>query len=304
MYTLSKKHTLVNYNSGNTGRKYIVIHYTGNTTDTAKANANYFYNVNRDASAHYFIDEKNVVEVVSPEDTAWAVGVNYGANNLFGKCTNGNSISLEMCSTHGKIASATFNNTVELTKKLMKKYNIPASRVVRHYDVCSKQCPGWSGWLGSDNSIWKKFKQAISTNSISTYLIKSNAGGYAKNEADPRGNSSKKQITIPKGARVSVIKDDGCGWSKVIYQKKSYWISNSHLQKDNKSTYPTITIKAGKTVRRLSKDGKTFETKTVLKKDIKCKMISLITSGAYKGYYYLRLISKDEHDGRYYYCKK
>ena len=170
-YTLIKDHTRVNYSSGNSGRKYIVIHYTGNTTDTAKANANYFRSVNRGASAHYFVDATTVYQVVDPSNTAWAVGRNFGSNNLFGKCTNYNSISIEMCSTSGKISDATFNNTVELTKKLMKTYNISSSNVVRHYDVCSKRCPGWTGWIPSNETIWKKFKSRLTgtaTTSTST----------------------------------------------------------------------------------------------------------------------------------------
>ena len=74
-----------------------------------------------------------------------------------------------MCSTSGKISDATFNNTVELTKSLMKKYSIPASNVVRHYDVCSKRCPGWVGWVPNNETIWKKFKSALTgTASAST----------------------------------------------------------------------------------------------------------------------------------------
>lgn len=68
------------------------------------------------------------MQVVKDEDTSWAVGRNYGSNNLFGKCTNSNSISIEMCSTDGKIATATYKNTVELTKTLMK--NMELMRVV------------------------------------------------------------------------------------------------------------------------------------------------------------------------------
>ena len=41
--------------------KFIVIHYTGNTKDTAKANATYFHNGSRSASAHYFVDENNKI---------------------------------------------------------------------------------------------------------------------------------------------------------------------------------------------------------------------------------------------------
>ena len=37
--------------------------------------------------------------------------------------------------------------------------------MVRHYDVCSKRCPGWSGWLPPDESIWKKFKAEVSEKS-------------------------------------------------------------------------------------------------------------------------------------------
>lgn len=161
MVPITKKHTLVNFTKGNTGRKYIVIHYTGNDTDRAESNANYFYRFNRGASAHYFVDATSIFEVVDPANTAWAVGRNFGKNNLFGTCTNGNSISIEMCSTNGAISTKTFNNTVELTKYLMQKYNIPASHVVRHYDVCSKACPGWAGWLPPNQSIWNKFKKQI-----------------------------------------------------------------------------------------------------------------------------------------------
>lgn len=183
MLPITKKHSLVNYTKGNTGRKYIVIHYTGNDTDTAAANANYFYRHNRGASAHYFVDANSIYEVVDPANTAWAVGRNYGKNNLFGTCTNGNSISIEMCSTNGAISTKTFNNTVELTKYLMQKYNIPASHVVRHYDVCSKACPGWAGWLPPNLSIWNKFKAKLGAKPVTpsapavTFTYSVRAGG-------------------------------------------------------------------------------------------------------------------------------
>lgn len=169
-YALVLNLTTVNYKKGNSGRKYIVIHYTGNTTDTAMNNANYFKSVNRGASAHYFVDKTQIVQVVKEEDTAWAVGRNYGSNNLFGQCTNSNSISIEMCSTNGKIADETYKNTVELTKDLMNRYGISVDKVVRHWDVCSKVCPGWDGWgaNGKDASIWNQFKKDISSETVST----------------------------------------------------------------------------------------------------------------------------------------
>lgn len=160
-YTLHIDHTHVNYRAGNSGRKYIVIHYTGNPSDAAAGNANYFRTTYRGASANYFVDPTDVYEVVAPDNTSWAVGVNYGHNNLFGICTNENSINIEMCSTNSAILQATVNNTIELTKKLMARYGIPVSNVVRHWDVCSKRCPGWAGWLPGDESKWNAFKAAL-----------------------------------------------------------------------------------------------------------------------------------------------
>lgn len=163
-YTLYKDITTVNRTiMTNKTNKYIVIHYTGNKTDTAKNNATYFKSVNRNASAHYFVDKTSVYQVVDDKDAAWSIGKNYGSNNLFNIVKNNNSINIEMCSDNGTIANETFNNTVALTKTLMKKYNIPVSNVYRHFDICSKNCPGYNGWIGSNVSLWNKFKDEIAS---------------------------------------------------------------------------------------------------------------------------------------------
>lgn len=140
----------------------IVLHYTGNYTDKAINNAKYFLLVYRGASAHYFVDETSIWQSVLDKDEAWAVDRNYGTNNLFGVVNNNNSISIEMCSTDGKIADSTFYNALWLTKELMKMYDIPATNVHTHYEVCSKHCPAWNGWgaVGGDE-IWQKFKSCL-----------------------------------------------------------------------------------------------------------------------------------------------
>ena len=220
-YKLYKKLTKVNYtHMSNKKNEYIVIHYTGNATDTALANARYFETVNRGASANYFVDQTTVYQCVLDSDKAWHVGVNYGNHTLFGKCTNSNSIGIEMCSNKKKIAQDTYKNTVALTKKLMKKYNIPASRVVRHYDVCNKVCPGWSGWTIKNDKIWKQFKkdiQATASVSSSTVTKKpssiSNEYTYTKFLSDLRtilglkSNASKKTI-LSKTITVSENKNN------------------------------------------------------------------------------------------------
>lgn len=182
MIKITRDITKINYTKGNGGRKYIVIHYTGNKTDTAKANANYFRSEKRPASAHYFVDETSIYQVVEESDTAWGVGVNYGKNNMFAKVKNRNSLQIEMCSTGGKIADKTLDNVVDLVKMLMSKYKIPVENVVRHYDVCSKRCPGWTGWIPSNETIWKAFKARLA----------------GKTESKPATPASKPAASTPK----------------------------------------------------------------------------------------------------------
>lgn len=144
--------------------KYIVIHYTGNNGDTAANNCKYFQGAGRNASAHYFVDGGNYVyKSVPVKSIAWSVGGFYsqsgGAGSYYKKCTNANSLSVEMCNCVKSVPDKVFDQTVELTRFLMDKYNVPPSRVVRHWDVNGKECP--ARWIGRNNDGWNKFKRAI-----------------------------------------------------------------------------------------------------------------------------------------------
>lgn len=153
--------------------KFIVLHYTANKTDLASSNANYFQSVNRKASAHYFVDKTSVYQSVEDNVIAWSVGGKKyadcnktGGGKYYNICTNANSISIELCSDNGAIAKETIDNAIELTKSLMAKYNIPQSKVIRHFDVNGKRCIGWNGWLPTTNeSKWNDFKSSLTTTS-------------------------------------------------------------------------------------------------------------------------------------------
>lgn len=153
-----------NYKTGRNGNiKYIVIHYTANNGDTAKNNADYFANnKNTNSSAHYFVDENTVWQSVKDTDTAWHCGANSYKHPY---CRNGNSIGIELCSRKDSNGNYYFeNNTVknaaDLTKNLMVKYNIPATNVIRHYDVTGKVCPAP---MVNDVTLWDKFKTMITS---------------------------------------------------------------------------------------------------------------------------------------------
>ena len=263
-YTFIKDLTTVNYTKGNNGRKYIVIHYTGNKTDTAKANANYFRSTNRGSSAHYFVDKTSIYQVVADANTSWAVGKNYGSGNLFGTITNKNSLNIEMCSDNGKIAEETLENTIALTKDLMKKYSIPASNVYRHYDVCSKTCPGWTDWLGTAPTLWNRFKAhldadfpsspAAPANNFVTevnYTVTVTASGL--NVRRGPGTSYSIITVLKKDTSITITKEDdgwGCignGWISLKYTTK-----NPSPDSSASISAPTYTI------------GKTYTTQVEL----------------------------------------
>lgn len=170
--------TNVNYNKmSNKVNKYIVIHYVG-AVSTAYNNSVYFKNVNRSASANYFVDENEIYRVVADSDKAWHCGDklksgNGGAYN--GKCTNSNSIGIEMCcyNNNGKIdvSEKVISNTIELVKELMAKYNISIDNVIRHYDVTNKICPAP---LVEDESRWIDFKNRLISNSTQQVIQEEN----------------------------------------------------------------------------------------------------------------------------------
>lgn len=145
--------------------RYLVYHYTGNDGDTARANAVYYANATVQASAHYFVDDTEIVQSVPELRTAWAVGgkkwsdcAQTGGGTLHGVVTNANSISVEMCDTvrDGRLMAteATLTNAAALGKKLMALYGIPIDRVVRHFDVTGKHCPAYF----MDRAAWEAFR--------------------------------------------------------------------------------------------------------------------------------------------------
>jgi len=155
--------------------QYIVWHYTANDGDTAENNGKYFANNVVCASAHYFVDDDSVTQSVPDDSVAWSVGGaryrNYkttGGAKYYNKCTNANSINIELCDTvkDGKYAASekTLANAIELTQNVMQKYHIPIENVIRHFDVTGKSCPAYY----VDNAKWNEVKSRIAGISVAT----------------------------------------------------------------------------------------------------------------------------------------
>lgn len=155
-------------NSSRNGQtiKYLVFHYTGNKGDTAENNAKYFNKGNQGASAHYFVSDNQIYQVVEDVRAAWSVGDGDGKYGI----TNSNSINVEMCCwSNGTISEKTENNALELGKYLIKKHGISIENVVRHYDASRKVCPNWSDnnwsrWIDFKNKLVDKSQESKPVN--------------------------------------------------------------------------------------------------------------------------------------------
>lgn len=180
--------------SANRPIKYLAIHYTAGISSYAgctRALRNVFQSGS--ASADFAVDDKDMAQY-NPDVRnyyCWAVGGSKkpGAT-LHGIATNKNTISIEICSSLKDgydrryanhegwyFTEKVLDNAARLAKLLMKKYNIPVERVIRHYDVTGKICPGVKGWnlaplydkngkrtgKNNDDSEWIKFKERLST---------------------------------------------------------------------------------------------------------------------------------------------
>lgn len=166
---INKLLTPYNHNPGTIDRiKYIVIHYVG-ALGSAKANCQWYAGGDRQASAHYFVDfDGDVWQSVEDQNVAWHCGAKVYKHP---ECRNANSIGIEMCvrnkgsqadtSRDWYFEDATVQATMELTRKLMDKYKIPADHVIRHYDVTGKICPNPYVY-NTTKHTWDEFKAAIS----------------------------------------------------------------------------------------------------------------------------------------------
>ena len=147
--------------------KYLAIHYTAGASSAPgraigmKAD----WERTKRASADFGVDDGAMVQF-NPDlknYRCWSVGdpknPYSGGGQLYGTATNSNTISIEICSSLVKgydaskanhdgwfYTDAALENAVKLAKILMAKFNIPIERVVRHYDISGKVCPGIRGW--------------------------------------------------------------------------------------------------------------------------------------------------------------
>lgn len=207
--------------------RYIAMHYTGNKGDTARNNAKYFATSNtRQAGAHFFVDkEGDIWNSVPLNRIAWAVGGFYSKSNggatYYGKCTNANSVSIELCDLASGKPSWKQMVAVKRLVKYIKKKCPNAKTVLRHWDVNGKSCP--VTMIGKSNEQWKRLRTYITKG----YQFKGTVTRKAALRSSGKVSVKNKIGTRKKGSTVYITKIVG-NWGRLKKKTadgKYRWIS-------------------------------------------------------------------------------
>lgn len=148
--------------------KKIVIHYVGNPGTTAKQNVNWVKSLKDQdptdevddtyASAHYFIDDNGIIQVIPEDERAYHVGAKrytpYGLS--ISSYPNARTIGIEFCHNKedGKPSYATYKHIIELCKYLCSEYGLdPMEDITTHNAITGKNCPKY--YVDNDNELIK-----------------------------------------------------------------------------------------------------------------------------------------------------
>ncbi len=154
--------------------KGLVFHWTANEGKGANAvaNRNYFNKPTTEASAHYIVDDKQIVRCLPENEMAYHVGAKQyklEAVAKLSKYPNDCTIGIEMCVNADGDFRATYRRTVELAADILRRYGWGVDHLWRHYDITGKCCPAYfvddkkaRQYLGTDAATaWREFKDDV-----------------------------------------------------------------------------------------------------------------------------------------------
>lgn len=140
--------------------KYIVLHETDNWSKAAGAQRHAQAQAagNLSTSVHFYAGSDGVYQAAEIADGTYSVGREYGGNHVITDATNRNTINIEICVNADGNYDIARANAVKLIKHLMQITEIPADRVIRHYDAKGKYCPRN---MLDNPALWDDFKAQI-----------------------------------------------------------------------------------------------------------------------------------------------
>lgn len=144
--------------------QFIVSHDTGNPGSTAYGNRNYFANTDPSASAHTFIDDTYILEIIPLNEKAWHVRYVAGTDNrMFGVDANDAAIGVELA-WGGRINfQEAYDRYVWYHAYLVDKYNLnPREDIVAHSTLDPSRRTDPQNALNRYGISWEEFLRDVS----------------------------------------------------------------------------------------------------------------------------------------------
>lgn len=227
------------------GVKGVVIHWTANENAGADADANIRFFENRKygrtgyGSAHYFVDSEKIMRCLPESEMAYHVGATSYKTSRFGSYPNNCTLGVEMCVNSDGNFKVVYDQTVELTAMLMKKYKLNVdTELVRHFDVTGKNCPAMftsNHWGKTNNSYATKY--GVGSNADKAWenfkaAVKAKMSGKAE---APKTEAPKTPAPAQSALSHKVVKGDTL-WGI----SRKYGVSVADIKKLNKLTSDVI----------------------------------------------------------------
>jgi N-acetylmuramoyl-L-alanine amidase len=154
--------------------KGVVMHWTANTRKGANAvaNRNYFNNPATQASAHYIVDDAQIVRCLPETEMGYHVGAKSykpEAVTRLSSYPNNCTIGIEMCVNADGQFPVMYRLSVELAADILHRYGWGVDRLWRHYDITGKNCPAFfvsddvaRKYIGlTAGQAWDQFKSDV-----------------------------------------------------------------------------------------------------------------------------------------------
>lgn len=161
--------------------KFIVAHDIGNGASTAYQNRTFFNREQPNASAHTFIDDKTILEIIPLNEKAWHVIYNVPTDNaLFGDDANDIAIGVELCWGGSISFQEAYKRYVWYMAYLCCTYGLdPRTKIVPHSLLDPKRKTDVDKNAFAKNGItWAQFINDVCDNMIDSYWHKADGKWY------------------------------------------------------------------------------------------------------------------------------
>ena len=213
---------------------YITVHNTGNTA-SARNEASYHNSNNAQVSYHVAIDDKEAVQLIPFNRTAWHAGDGMGNGNM-------RSIGIEICYSmdNGYSGSksarykAAEENAALYIAHVLKQYGWGMDRLKRHYDWSGKDCPHKMHATGTYQAFRNRVQEHL--NALNSNVSKPAKKPVSKPKPAKKGRyetgwhwsgtfTANTTIVVRKGNRGT----NNPAVGKESYIKKGQWVNFDHL---------------------------------------------------------------------------